>query len=120
MPNPNDDIPFGENGDSTLGVAPLVNQSDVERRASASEQARKDFAADLAQRGVAILPPTTEVTKKECFLAILNGMAARGDFSLRVAGSTGPLQGDESIRNAARHAAGIASYFHEAAKAAKI
>lgn len=100
-----DDIPFGSPGESKE----KVTDAEIEETAKV-----------LKTQPQPMLPRTAPtlvqgITQKEIFLAIVQGMAASGDFTV---GSK--LNTDSAIRNAAKHAAGVASFFFQAAKDARI
>lgn len=56
------------------------------------------------------------VSARDCFLAIIQGQAIRGDFTV---GSPN-FKGDISVATAAKNAAGVAAYMASAAKEARI
>lgn len=98
-----DDIPFGKEtaGDSV----PLLRSKDV-----LQPIVPKHPLAGTSQNGI---------LRREIFLAILQGLAARGEFSRRMPGSQLGVVTDADVQNLCRHAAGVASFAFEAAKEAR-
>lgn len=58
--------------------------------------------------------------RREIFLAVIQGFAARGELSRRQPGTTIGVVTDADVQNICRHAAGVASFAYEATKAARI
>jgi hypothetical protein len=123
-----DDIPFGAGANPNPKPAPVAQESgeidaDLSHERSMADAAKRPIptisdAATLnrpQQSLQRIEPLPAGITQKEIFLAIVQGMAANGDFTV---GSK--LNTDDTIRAAGRHAAGISKYFFTAAKNAGI
>lgn len=121
-----DDVPFGDeqNGDSTAPAA--AQDQDVgitsEELLRTAEQRILELEEDNASAEDEILKLKQEVEQYKadpgdepnikllCFLAILQGQAAKGELSI------GAVKGDEAVRLQMKHAAGMASFAEIAAK----
>ena len=58
--------------------------------------------------------------RKEIYLAVIQGFAARGELSRRLPGTQLGVTTDADVQSICRHAAGVAAFAYEAAKAARI
>lgn len=108
------------------GQGNAVSDSDVIKKLTAElEQAEEDrdeiqlelerahkTNADLLSKKESV--DSLNKFSRDCFLAIIQGLAANGDLSL------GKLTNDQHTSNVAKHAAGIAAFMAQAAKEARL
>lgn len=134
---PGDDIPFGENTPA-FGLAGRQDLSNA-IQAAGKPTAQAETIADpqkeiwwLQEENKRLMRKVrtyeeeeairakgerqSAVSAKDCFLAIIQGQAIRGDFTV---GSPN-FKGDISVATAAKNAAGVAAYMASAAKEARI
>lgn len=116
-----DDIPFGDN----IKGNTLPDEDRPPARRLPQPSAPKSYEERIEEQIRRVPPPPAGNSqqgqlRREIFVAIMNGFAARGELSRRVPGTQLGVTTDVDVMNICRHAAGVASFAAEAAKDARI